>query len=483
MSILGQITEVGPGHWETHPSKLVRYHKHYFDDLVADSCAERRPWHRDLLASWLDENPPAVGTGWEPYVVSLRLVNWMKSWISGVPLADPELKSRLEASAAVQTRWLEKRIEHHLLGNHLWTNAKALVFAGTVFHGDEASSWLDRGLHLLQRELQEQILKDGGHFELSPMYQAILTEDVIDLLQLNGCYPGVLPQGLVAELSTTATRMLHWLRVMTHPDGKVAQFNDAALNGCVATEHLIEYARRHSIATQPPSSESLKASGYVRLQTDSAVVLADVAKVGPDYIPGHAHADTLSFEMSVGGERLFVNGGTSTYDRGDLREWERSTAAHNTVVVDDSDSSEVWASFRVGRRARPLDISYPEEGELVLSARHDGYRYLPGSPTHRRRWHLAQDNLTLTDTVEGQYRNAHANLRVHPSWSVSQTAEEISITNERHLVTLKWTVPGSPPVVADDFWAPGFGSRIRCTLLRFSVARERTITVSWRPRT
>src|SRR5439155_3503852 len=110
-----------------------------------------------------------------------------------------------------QARWLRGRLEHHLLGNHLWANAKALVFAGAWFEGAEAERWLDTGVRLLRREFAEQILADGGHFERSPMYHAIALADVLDLCALDIALPGVLPAPAVARWRESVPRMLHWL--------------------------------------------------------------------------------------------------------------------------------------------------------------------------------------------------------------------------------------------------------------------------------
>ena len=141
----------------------------------------------------------------------------------------------------------------------------------------------------------------------------------------------------------------------------------------------------------------LRDSGYVRLAAGPAVALLDVAPLGPDYLPGHAHADTLSFELSLFGQRVIVNGGTSRYGSGPERLAERGTAAHSTVQIDGADSSEVWGGFRVARRARPRDVRvHPGldplppvlspaaagacAGVLEVSAAHDGYCRLPGRP-------------------------------------------------------------------------------------------------------
>src|SRR5256884_5459977 len=138
-------------------------------------------------------------------------------------------------------------------------------------------------------------------------------------------------------------------------------------------------------------------------------MIADVGEIGPDHLPGHAHADTLSFELSLRGQRVLVNAGTSTYEVSAERLRQRGTAAHNTVVVDGVDSSEVWSSFRVARRARPLVVSWGRDGAaLWLSAGHEGYRRLPGKVIHRRRWRLDPHGLVVEDVLEGRYRSAEA---------------------------------------------------------------------------
>src|SRR5256886_1999792 len=140
--------------------RLWLYNLHYFDDLNAAGRGHRRAWHERLVARWITENPPGFGAGWEPYPLSLRIVNWIKWACSGFSLSDAAVHS-----LAVQTRYLRRRLEYHLLGNHLLANAKALVFAGMFFEGDESEKWLAAGLGILESELTEQILADGGHFE------------------------------------------------------------------------------------------------------------------------------------------------------------------------------------------------------------------------------------------------------------------------------------------------------------------------------
>ena len=391
------LAQVG---WDSPALPLLwRYNQHYFDDLHASNAGGRREWHRALMGRWIDENPPARGTGWAPYPASLRIVNWIKWFLGGE--APPQ---EWLASLAVQVRWLERRLEWHLLGNHLFVNAKALIFAGLYFEGPEAARWLVTGLDILEHEMAEQILADGGQFERSPMYHALALEDLLDLLNvlraLGGSTANDSAQRLAMALEPRTSRMLHWLRCLSHPNGTLARFNDTAEGIAPPTLELERYAAALGIVAAPAPGEGvlpLQPSGYVRATRGAAVALLDVAPIGPDYLPGHAHADTLSFELAVYGFELVVNRGTSEYGDGRRRQSERGTQAHSTVQVGAHDSSEVWAGFRVGRRARPREVQV--QGWTV-SAAHDGYAHLPGRPLHYRSWHLEAQSLHIVDRVE-----------------------------------------------------------------------------------
>jgi uncharacterized heparinase superfamily protein len=390
------LDEVG---WDAPDVALLwRYNQHYFDDVNATDADKRREWHRGLVQRWLAENPPAKGTGWAPYPTSLRIVNWVKWFLSGERPQQDWLWS-----LAVQVRWLTRRLEWHLLGNHLFINAKALVFAGLWFEGPEAEDWLHQGLQILKRELPEQILADGAQFERSPMYQALAFEDLLDLLNIIAARAPVHSkvQEIVPELRSRASSMLHWLRCMRHPSGLMARFNDSAEGIAPDLQALERYAAALGVVVAPSAGEGLVAlepSGYVRGARGQAVLFMDLAPIGPDYLPGHAHADTLSFELSLSGREVIVNRGTSVYGAGPRRLLERGTAAHSTVQIGCENSSEVWSGFRVGRRARPGPIRV--DGWQIEGS-HDGYSFLSGSPHHRRRWHLEARGLLVADELTG----------------------------------------------------------------------------------
>lgn len=479
----------GRGIWnDTRRDKLWLYNLHYFDDLNAQDAASRSAWQRGLIGRWLDENPPGFGTGWEPFPTSLRIVNWIKWSLAGQAAAERRLSEAAIQSLAVQARAVRSRMEFHLLGNHLLANIKALLFAGAFFQGEEANAWLAYGLRLLRTQLGEQILPDGGHFELSPMYHSLALEDLLDLHNLARAYGSDLPAlaaGCGDELLETIGRMRRWLMTMIHPDGELAFFNDTALGVAPAPAELEQYAARldvPGVARPADGLTHLEASGYIRWQSPDAVALLDVARIGPDYLPGHAHADTLSYELSLFGQRFAVNAGTSCYGVSDERLRQRGTAAHNTVVVDGEDSSEVWSSFRVARRAYPRDLHIERLGntlEYRVSGSHDGYRRLPGRVTHRRTWRLTPKAIDVTDELQGRFRSAIARLHLHPSIGLNENAslrglatspaigaKSLSLSSGGHGV--EFTASGGRVAIETATYHPEFGRMIpiRSVVLR-----------------
>ncbi|MFH0910632.1 MAG: alginate lyase family protein [Planctomycetota bacterium] len=398
-------------------SRLWLYHLHSFDDWNARDAESRRAWHERLLERWVEENPPGQGVGWEPYPLSLRIANWIKWTLSGARLSE-----RAQHSLAVQARHLLPRIETHLLGNHLLANAKALVFAGLFFQGPEAEAWLKKGLGILAEETLEQVLPDGGHVERSPMYHALVCEDLLDVFNLFTAY------GAAARFAwrKEVERMLAWLRVLSHPDGEIGLLNDAAFEIALSPSELAAYAGRLGFheRTPLPSWVFLKNTGYVRLERGGAVALLDLAPLGPDYLPAHGHADTLTFELSLQGVRAVVDSGTSSYEEGPERLRQRGTLAHNTVAIDGLDSSEVWRSFRVAHRARIVEADAAADDAFVARAAHDGYARLRTVGLHRRTWEMTDEALVITDEVAGRERHTvELPFHLHPSISLSSEGE------------------------------------------------------------
>lgn len=389
---------------------LWRYHLHYFDDLVAVGAESRHEWHLTLLRRWLAENPIGTAPAWDPYPISLRVVNWLKWALAGHTLCD-----EAAASLRLQLAYLERRIERHLLGNHVLENGKALWFGGCCFSGQSAQRWGQVGRDVFLGQLEEQVLADGGHFERSAMYHARVLENVLDLINLETACGNVVP----IELRSVAVRMLRWLTAMSHPDGEYALFNDCAFGQAQNVAALSDYAQRLGLPV-PQSvtgTELLPDTGYARVARGPWIVFLDLAPIAVDYQPAHGHADALTFELSMNGARIIVDSGTSTYEAGPDRTRQRSTAGHNTVTIAGRDSSEMWAAFRVARRARILSRSFSEaDSAVVATAAHDGFRQQGIPIVHAREWIIADDVVRIVDRISGHgIWPVASRFHLHPS--------------------------------------------------------------------
>jgi len=401
--------------------KLLLYHLHYLDDLTATGAADRKEWHSSLIDLWIEHNPPLAGNGWEPYPLSLRLVNCIKWALAGNKLSNAQLESLW-----TQAHVMKQSVEHHLQANHLLANAKALYFGGCFFAGQEADRWLRAGTRLLSSQIAEQILCDGGHFERSPMYQSVTLDDMLDIINIGQSFDIELPAGV----KDVVIPMLGWLAQMTHPDGEPAYFNDSVAANAVSLADLHGYSNRLGFAAGIHEKEGLVAlenSGYVRYKRGALKVIVDAGEIGPDYQPGHAHCDCLSFELSVRTNRVFVNTGVSTYNANARRHLERGTESHNTVSVAGEEQSEIWGAFRVGRRARPVDV---DVGESHVSAAHDGYQRL--GILHRRRFDFLADRIEIKDALESDSPSIGvAHFHCHPGLNPVVSGTDIEIAGLR----------------------------------------------------
>lgn len=413
----------------TDATQLWKYNLHYFDYTV-DLAWRYLVKHEEvafqlfkrLADSWMAACPLATPLAWDPYPISLRTSNWLKAYTWFGPEIDRDLPfaARLRQSIWTQLRFLEDNLEYHLLGNHLIENGRALLLGGLFFQDKDGERWYRKGRQILADELQEQFLADGGHYERSPMYHQIMLHlytDIIDALAQQG-------HAIPIELEQRTEDMHRWLQNMLHPDGEIALFNDAAFG--IAGPAVAQVGPD----ALPDGFQALPESGYFVFRDNQMgnALLFDCGPLGPDHQPGHGHCDALSFELSVGGTRFIVDSGVSNY-YGDenRRHYYRSTRAHNTIVVDEMEQSEIWGRFRVARRAYPGDVCYQAEkaGLAYAIGSHDGYQRLPGNPRHRR-WVGWVDRRfwLICDHISGAGDHRLANLlHFHPDVALQEQGE------------------------------------------------------------
>lgn len=379
--------------------RLWTYNLNYFDFLNQASMTA-------VEGSWLIEDYISrfaeLRDGLDPYPTSCRIINWIK-FLSRFNCQTNDI----DKSLYLQARMLKAKLEYHLMGNHLLENAFALLFSACYFRDEVLYK---KAKDLLESQLNEQVLLDGCHFELSPMYhQVVLFRllDSINLLKKNR----VFDEDLLPFLVTVAARMLAWLQEITFSNGSIPLFNDSAFGIAPTTAELNNYADALGITHHPlPIPHHLRQSGYRMIRGDSYEIALDVGNIGPDYIPGHAHSDTFNFELHIAGNPFIVDTGTSTYEPGTLRLSQRSTRAHNTVQIGEYEQSEVWGSHRVARRAKIVGF---DETTDQVRATHDGYRRI--GALHTRTFRTQPCGILIEDEVKGcRDLPHHSYLHFHP---------------------------------------------------------------------
>ncbi len=430
-------------------AKLWLYHLNYFDFLnVGFALPEDEAMLRaalEIALDWCAHNTQGTEVGWETYALSVRIVNWLKFLVrhrrSLESLGQGGRINTLLASLGVQVATLERRLEKDLRGNHLLKNIKALLFAGALLETPRSTRWWAKGEKLLEDELDEQILPDGGHCERSPMYHAQAFADLAEIRLL--CVGTEKKLACSRLLAQKIQLMADFLQGILHPDGEIPLFNDSVLGGARLPAQLLtlaegpdpQSARRESKVTVFPGT----GYGVLRSLESRSTLIFDCGPLGPDYQPGHGHCDVLSYELSLHGQRVVVDPGVSTYEPGPMRFYERSTAAHNTVRIDGEEQAEIWASFRVGRRPRVGQIRGGCSGGFdYVSGEHEAYRRL--GVIHARTILLqAPDTWIVADLLRGGgVHFVESFLHFHPRVRVETVAEHVETS--AGLPLRRWTV-------------------------------------------
>lgn len=379
---------------------LVTQEVRYRDALIA------------LLTGWLDHNLAASRPGWEPYPTSRRLVAWsrLEMALHADPVWQRFWQHTLAPSLHQQARVLAANLEHDLPNNHLIANYRALAWCGLLFpEWPEADRWRCRGLDGMWTQVQRQVLADGVHVERSISYHTAVLMDLLEtwwLARHTGC---PMPEGA----ALTLVKMLEFLAACITPDGSWPMVNDtvpgypldprevvaagAALFNRPDWLAGIDQPRPAYVAWLDPEGIAQAAldsargpvsvfpeAGYAVLRGGAGGYLFfDAGAMGPHQVPGHGHADALSFVLyGQGGRPLVVDPGVYTYHDREWRNAFRSTAAHNTVAVDGQDQCVFWGPFRAAFLPEARLLAWSER---EVAGEHTGYGRLRSPVVHRRK--------------------------------------------------------------------------------------------------
>ena len=372
--------------WEPDADPLYVYTVHYHGWLSRLPLARARA----QVEHWIDNH--REGVGWEPYPTAMRVLHWL-GWLGQHEShLDATARRRIFGSLAAQLEHLRLHVEHHLGGNHVWTDLAALCAAGLSLEGPGAPP-LQQLLPIFAGVVEAQLDPDGVHRERTPTYHCLLAEQLAGVVALGPARVNA-PAG--ARLEAALERMLAVLPAFTHPDGDIALWNDSQRAAPVTPRGLLTRLGRPLDDLLSGGLADAPHAGLFRRRFGPWTLLWNTGGVGLAHQPGHIHADGLAFELSLHDERVVVDAGVGTYTPGFLRDYARSTRAHSTVTVGeaDADQHEMWASHRVGGRARTTDLSH---GPDSLEGRLHGYRALA---SHLRKIRWDGQRLICEDRVE-----------------------------------------------------------------------------------
>ena len=326
---------------------------------------------RALVDEWISAQGSWDAVAWQPEILARRVT----SWLSQAPLilhdADDQFYRRFLRSLVRQVRFLHHTAMEARDGVPRLQALVALTYAALCLSGQ--SRHLRGTIRQLVVEIERQILPDGGHISRNP---GALIELLLDLLPLRHAFAArnIAPP---PQLNNAIDRMMPMMRFFRHGDGNFAHFNGMGptLPDVMATILAYDDARGAPLSSAPHS-------GYQRIEAGELLMLMDSGRPPPLSVSQEAHAGCLSFELSHGLQRIVVNCGLPGTNRETWRQVARATAAHSTVVFNDTSSSR----FLEGRSFKRLlgtpivggptniEVSREERDDaIILRVSHDGY--------------------------------------------------------------------------------------------------------------
>lgn len=335
----------------------------FLRDLRAVGTDAARRKALTLLEDWLLRHDRWQEDSWAPDVLGERLANWILFFDFYSAGASLEFQACLLASMTRQMRHLLRVMPDTLTGPAHLRAIKGLVYAGLgLLEGNKA---LSLALDLLKRQLAAEILPDGGPISRNPCAQMDMLRNLIDIRASLRAAQMEVPH----ELTTAIERMVPALKLFRHGDGGLALFNGGSESSGLEMDAVLTLSSARGRVLR-----RLPQTGYERVTAGRSLLLVDVGAPPPAPYDAAAHAGLLSFEFSVGRERLIVNCGASPEDDPAWRSALAATAAHSTLTLADTNACEVLPDGGIGHRPDSVTAQrYEQDGVHHVEAMHDGY--------------------------------------------------------------------------------------------------------------
>jgi uncharacterized heparinase superfamily protein len=421
LEIGGAVRPLKPGGWnEVGGTSRFLAEAHGFGwlrDLRALGTDAARLRARALVADWIGTSINAQ-IAHRADVSGARITAWLGHYDFFAATADDPFRQRLMARLVSDARALSALLPPEELDARALTALKGLIAAAVAL--PEHAGFLTRALRFLPQEITRQVLPDGCHVERSPASQLAALQDLTEIRALLQAAQTQPP----AALTNAIERMAPALRVLRHNDGGLALFNGSNEETGTLIDLVLTQAGRGG---RGPSA--LTDGGFHRLQAGRSVLIVDCGAPPPAGLDRHAHAGTLSMELSIGRDRVIVNCGDIPAGPPEWRDAARATAAHSTLVIADTNSSELKPNG-LGRRPVVVEAQRQEaNGAHWLEASHDGWKSVFGA-VHRRRLYVAEsgEDIRGEDVIEapeGQPFTLRFHLHPDVQASLQQDGETV----------------------------------------------------------
>jgi len=485
-----------------------------------------------LLAAWLDANPPKRGVNWASSLeVAYRAIAWLWAMrlMAGSPAFTNALVARWLKALEVSARHLDRYLSTWFSPNtHLTGEALGLLYLGTQLPElAAASGWRDRGWAILLGQLPRHVRPDGSYFEQATYYHRYTIDIYLHARTLATAH------GLagVAAADDALQRLAQFAAWTARADGTIPLFGDedggrllfldardcddvrspvacvAAITGDAALAHAGApatdelawllgpegVARFDRIVSQPPAdtARAFRDGGFYVMRDgwegDSATLTVDCGPLGVDN-GGHAHADTLAFDLAIGGRPVFVDAGTVSYTTSPAeRDLMRSSLVHNTVSLDGESSSVPGGAFRWAHMtAGVLDAWHATAAGALFEGHHDGYHRLSPPARHRRvilaarhGWWIVRDVIEQADGTRGGHE-AVATFQCASGLDLAIEGAELHVRDhDRRIVSVCALGADGQWTLDDAIASRRYGARDVARRARFSFRTDACSSVTF----
>lgn len=363
-----------------------------------------------LIEDWLEQFDTWHDSEWSAGRLGARIAAWIGFYDFYASAAPEDFTPRLVASLHRQWKHLARTVSPSLKGIEAMQAARGLIYGGLNFpEGDNA---LGLACDLLQRQMAAEILGDGGHISRNPSTQLHLLRHLVDIRNVLTSADIRLPEAIGLGLAG----LIPGLKFFRHGDGGLALFH----GGVEETPLLIDAVLTQAVV-RGRVLRRLPEMGYERLTAGRSLLLVDASAPPPRAHGEEGHAGLLSFEFSVGRERLIVNCGGMPNGNAQWRAAAAATAAHSTLTVADTNACDIDSDGSIAGTVRTSTQRFEEGGAQGVEMAHDGYRSRFGL-THNRILRLSGDGETLAgrEIIQGREgREFTIRWHLHPSVQVS----------------------------------------------------------------